>query len=264
MKFRPSLTRAGVVAGTAALVVALSGAALVVLPHWDYADQADWGTLGGKDAPYAACTDVDGSAQSPINIRKSRTVGKDLKNIRMNWSESTASVDNNGHTVQLTAGEGAGSITIRGKQFTLLQAHFHAVSEHKVNGMHYPLEMHFVSAASDGTLAVIGVFVREGDEDNRAWAPVVKAVRAETDPAADPVKAKIDWAALLPASQRTFRYVGSLTTPPCTEGVRWNVMIAPVTLSAEQIEVFHNAYDDNHRYVQPRHGRTVLRDTSAN
>ena len=137
--------------------------------------------------------------------------------------------------------------------------HFHAPSEHTIEGVQYAAEMHFVHKASDGALTVVGVMIAEGAADNAAWAPYVDAL---TTVKGTDGSASIDWAAMLPAEQLTYRYEGSLTTPPCTEGVHWFLMTQPVELSAAQIAKITAAYTGNFRPIQALNGREVQVDTS--
>jgi carbonic anhydrase len=119
--------------------------------------------------------------------------------------------------------------------------------------------VHFVHKTDDGVISVVGVMIVEGSEANAAWQPFLDAMTTEKG-AETPVE--LDWAAMLPAKHTTYRYTGSLTTPPCTEGVNWFLMTEPVELSADQIAAFTAAYEGNNRPVQPLNDRTVEMDTS--
>ncbi|MFM6980058.1 MAG: carbonic anhydrase [Micrococcales bacterium] len=224
---------------------------------WSYSGDngpANWGTL---DAKYTTC--VDGTAQSPIDIVGA--VPTDLKNIEFTLPASEAGVFNNGHTVEaepLT--EGTEFVTIDDVKYNFAQFHFHAPSEHIIDGKQYPLEVHFVNKTEDGKIAVVGVLVEEGAE-NAAWAPFIADIASATsDPEAN--KVELDWAAMLPAVQTTYRYDGSLTTPGCAEGVKWNVMSTTITMSKDQIAAFTAAYSLNARPVQPLNGREILLDST--
>ena len=137
----------------------------------------------------------------------------------------------NGHTLQFTP-DAAGRTTIGSDAYDLVQFHFHSPSEHTLNGKAYPLEIHFVNRNADGGLAVVAVFVAEG--------------------AANPALA-----ALLPEDRHYFAYSGSLTTPPCTEGVRWNVLATPIEASSDQIATLSAALGTSNRAVQPLHERAA-------
>jgi len=245
----------------AAAFAALGSAALVggggangSTIHWTY--QGEEGPLhwGELDPSYTAC--ADGSAQTPINITAWQS--KALKNIRFDYHEGHGTVVNNGHTVQLNAEEGQ-SIKIDNKVYPFAQIHFHTPSEHEINGKHYPLEVHFVHKTENDELAVVGIFVTEGPNHNHAWDGFVEALEA-----ADATTVEVNWSAMLPTNRQTLRYAGSLTTPPCTEGVAWNLFTTPVQLDREQINQFVNTYNGNMRPVQPQNGRKVFFDSTPN
>jgi carbonic anhydrase len=244
------------------LGVALIGGATAATAaaSWTYSGPTGanhWGTL---DASYATC--VDGSAQTPINIVKTKKAK--LKNLAFSYATGEAGIFNNGHTVEaepLTAPANTSSVSISGVSYNFLQFHFHAPSEHEINGMHYPLEIHFVNKSADGKLAVVGVFVKRGAA-NEAWQPFIDNMLKATATAED-TKVELDWAAMLPAAKTTLRYDGSLTTPPCSEGVKWNIFNHAITMSAAQINTFLEAYSGNNRPVQPTNGRVVYLDTTA-
>ena len=224
---------------------------------WSYSGANGPDTWGTLDPTYTTC--VDGTAQSPIDITK--TTGADLENITFNYVAGEAGVFNNGHTVEaepMAAGED--TIVLDGATYPFLQFHFHAPSEHAVNGEHYPLEVHFVHKTDAGDIAVVGVFIKEG-KANKAWQPFVDLISKATDNPEDSLTT-LDWAAMLPSNQTTYRYDGSLTTPGCAEGVKWNVMTTPIEMSADQIAAFVGAYANNARPVQPLNDREVLVDTT--
>ena len=160
----------------------------------------------------------------------------------------------NGHTIQVNTDAGGG-IMLEGREFSLLQFHFHLPSEHTVDGSDFPMEVHFVHQADEGDLAVIGVFMDAGDAH-----PAIQAVW-DAIPGVDESPAPIegfDPNALLPEGLGYSRYAGSLTTPPCSEVVSWVVMGKSITVSQEQIDAFAAQYPMNARPVQPLHRRFVL------
>ena len=168
---------------------------------------------------------------------------------------------NNGHTIQIDY-PGAETLTLGGVDYQLTQYHFHSPSEHTVDGKHFPMEMHLVHKAADDKLAVVGVFIAEGAH-NKAfdpiWANLPDRKGVETHYAA----VKVDVDALLPATRTSYRYDGSLTTPPCSEGVSWIVMTTPIELSSDQVAAFTRLIKDNNRPVQALNGRTILTDAVA-
>jgi carbonic anhydrase len=223
--------------------------------HWEYSGSdgpSHWGSLGSS---YATC--ADGSAQSPINL--TNAVLADAPDPEIQYGDSTASVVNNGHTIQASPARG-GTISVSGTTYALSQIHFHAPSEHVVNGNSYPVEVHFVNTTADGKVAVLGVFLTPGGADNPAWDSYIKTLAT---PKSLSESAKINFASLLPADRSTFRYGGSLTTPPCTEGVSWLVFTTAVQVSQQQIDAFVHAYDHNNRPVEPLDGRTITIDHST-
>lgn len=216
---------------------------------WSYKGDTgpeNWGTLSPA---YAAC---DKTSQTPINIVDPASATSPDPII--NYSKGAVEQFNNGHSVEAKAAAG-NSITVDGTTSKLLQMHFHAKSEHTINGNYSPAEVHFVHKSDAGVLTVIGVMLEEGSSSNAAWEPFVKAIGT---PQGTTKTTTFDWPAMLPTSLQSVRYSGSLTTPPCTEGVNWLVMKKPVALSKAQIDAITAVYSDNYRPVQPLNGRAVV------
>lgn len=219
-------------------------------PHWDYEDTGDWGSLGDE---FAICG--TGMAQSPIDITGETELN--LSDIAFSYGDTALNILNNGHTIQVNADAG-NSILYNGIRYDLLQFHFHHPSEHTVDGLAAPMEVHFVHRdPNTGNLAVVAVMLVEG-EANAAYAPVFDNLTTATSEAA-PIS-NIDLSSLLPESRQFTTYNGSLTTPPCSEIVRWLVLDEPLALSAEQIAAFGALFEMNARPVQPLNGRDVLGD----
>ena len=214
--------------------------------HWAYSDQAAWGE-----------TCAVGQSQSPIAL-SSATVDTDLPNLAPTYAAGSGVLLNNGHTLQFTP-DVAGSLTIGADAYGLRQFHFHGPSEHTLDGASFPLELHFVHRNAEDALAVVGVMIREGAE-NPALAALIAAIPTATGDAAA-TRPTVDQAALLPASRDYFAYAGSLTTPPCTEGVRWNVISQPIEASAAQIAALSTALGVSNRAVQPLNTRTPAQGT---
>lgn len=193
-------------------------------------------------------------AQSPVDIRRDAAVDGDPdepQDIVLRDTQAALEVVDNGHAVEVEA-KGPDAL-IRGRHFELLQFHFHAASEHTIDGESFPLEGHFVFKAKDGRLAVVGVMYREG-EPNRLAGEVLEAL-------GDAQHGEIereDIAVMLPRDKSYHHYLGSLTTPPLTENVEWYVLDTPVTLSKAQIEGFNTRYSHNNRKVQPLNGRPLV------
>lgn len=218
--------------------------------HWSYTGAQGPQHWGAMEPDFSLCK--SGKAQSPIDI----TVAGANKPtpIDFGYTQSDTEITNNGHTIQVNLAHG-GTIKIDGTDFTLVQFHFHTPSEEKIRGKAYPMVAHLVHQSATGQLAVVAVLFEEGDE-NLALKPVFSSLPAhpgETVRLANGLNAQT----LLPAYKGYFKFTGSLTTPPCSEGVRWQVMKQRVELSKQQIAAFRNLYKMNARPVQPLHGRQV-------
>lgn len=244
---------------TFALLSSFATLALISL-----ADESSWGYSGdagpeywGELSPaYALC--ADGSAQSPIDIRDASAL--DLVDIEFRYGESANNIFNNGHTIQVNVDAGS-AIIYNGITYDLLQFHFHSPSEHTIDGIPAPLEIHFVHQDSNsGALAVVGIMLTEGESDSEAYAAVFDHLPAQVG-APKATGEPIVLAALLPEARAYFTYQGSLTTPPCSEIARWLLLDHPVSLSAQQIAAFTAIYDGNARPVQPMGKRDLLRDS---
>ncbi|MEZ4860625.1 MAG: carbonic anhydrase family protein [Caldilineaceae bacterium] len=225
--------------------------------HWSYEGEGGPDHWGELNADYTAC--ADGASQSPIDL--SNAVGEDLPDIAFHYGESALNILNNGHTVQVNYDEGS-YIEVDGMRYDLLQFHFHAPSEHTINGEQYPLELHLVHRNAEGGLAVVGVMIQEGAE-NPAFADIIAHAPAGEMAVMTVDNLMVSAESLLPAERLYFAYSGSLTTPPCSEQVKWHVLTTPVELSVEQIATLANILHNNFRPVQPLHDRTLVVDTTS-
>lgn len=220
--------------------------------HWEYSGHEGpehWGELAPE---FTAC--ATGVNQSPINL--TGFIEANLPPIKFGYATQASEILNNGHTIQANFAPGS-SIMVDGVAFELKQVHFHNPSENLINGKSFPLEGHLVHADKDGHLAVVAVMFNEG-KANAGIAALWKQMPTE---AGSPVTlaASVNGKDLLPAKRDYYRFNGSLTTPPCSEGVRWLVMKKPVTASKEQIEQFgHVMHHPNNRPVQAVNARPVL------
>lgn len=218
--------------------------------HWGYGGSAGpehWGLLKPE---FATC--ANGTRQSPIDIRSGVKV--DLEPIQFDYRPSGFRVVDNGHTIQVNL-EGGNSIEVQGRRYDLLQFHFHRPSEERINGRQFDMVAHLVHKDAEGRLAVVAVLLDRG-----ASQPVIQNVwnalplEKGEEQAAPSV---IDLKRLLPEDKRYFTYMGSLTTPPCSEGVLWMVMKTPVNISPEQINIFARLYPMNARPIQQVSGRLI-------
>lgn len=221
--------------------------------HWSYDGEEGpdhWGDLGSANETCGV-----GTEQSPIDLRGTATdVEGPSFTIKSDAADATSS--NNGHTVQITPDSTASTVTFEGEGYDLLQTHFHAPAEHTVSGERADAEFHFVHSDGDGNLVVLGLLAHAGAADPD-WDAYVDANDDEED------DLTLDVGSLLPDGLDVYAYEGSLTTPPCTEGVQWLVLADPIELGPEQIEVLATAHDHSARPVQPLGDRTVHRGTGT-
>ncbi len=217
---------------------------------WSYEGSAGPDGWGQMKPEFAKCS--TGSRQSPIDIRDGIKVG--LDEVQFDYKSSAFRVVDNGHTVQVNVGAG-NAIEVLGRRYELLQFHFHRPSEERINGKQFDMVVHLVHKDLEGRLAVVAVLLERGSA-----LPIVQSVWNNLPlEKGDEVAAKLplDLSALLPAERSYFTYMGSLTTPPCSEGVLWMVMKSPVQVSAEQIGIFSRLYPMNARPIQSASGRLI-------
>ncbi len=218
--------------------------------HWDYEGAGgpeNWAKLDEKNKVCAI-----GARQSPIDIKDGIKV--DLEPIKFTYRPSTFRIVDNGHTVQVEVGDS--SISLTGKTYELIQFHFHRPSEEKVNGQRFDMVVHLVHKADDGQLAVVAVLLERGNE-NPFIQTLWNNMPLEKNQPVAPPSITVDLNALLPASRNYYTYIGSLTTPPCSEGVLWLVMKQPQQVSQDQINIFSRLYKNNARPIQPASGRLI-------
>ena len=241
--------------------------------HWSYIDgpggPENWGNLSKANL---ACS--TGKTQSPININVDRAVKAELPPLEFLYRPSPLSIVDNGHTVMVNYGEGS-NLLVDGRQYRLVQFHFHKPSEEAINGERTDMVVHLVHQHFDGSLAVVGVLMNTkrlgsakkswfGDDAGKdnpmiqtLWnnVPLVKG-KTETP------GVMIDVNQLLPADRSYFTYMGSLTTPPCSENVLWFVMKNPIYVSEEQVKNFDRIYPMNARPLQPK-GDRLIKETKG-
>jgi carbonic anhydrase len=230
-------------------------------PHFCYDDNqhcgpSHWGELA--DAWYTCAA---GTEQSPMDIRDADEED-DLSNIRFSWNPTPLKIKNNGHTLQVNYEPGS-TMDVNGVTYNLLQFHFHTPSEHTIAGAAEPMEVHFVHVDALGTLAVVGVLMKGGAENHALQEILHNAPHEEGE--VEVAGAMIDGNDFLPRNRNYYNYAGSLTTPPCSEGVRWHVLRGKITASHPQVEEFGHFVTDhltgfigNARPVQPLNAREVL------
>ncbi|MDR0529678.1 MAG: carbonic anhydrase family protein [Zoogloeaceae bacterium] len=209
-----------------------------------------WGNLSSASSLCAK-----GMRQSPVDFIAEASMGL-YKPFAFDYRTTHFQVVNNGHTVEGHATESRNRLDYGSSMFVLEQFHMHAPSEHSFEGRHYPLEIHLVHRSASGEVTVLAVLVLQGHE-NRALADLFRNLPARTH---DEIAVTLNTEVFLPHTQEAFEYIGSLTTPPCTENVNWIVLRQPIELSEEQIKAFRSLYSENRRPVQPLHQRIVSKN----
>lgn len=218
---------------------------------WAYEGAAGPQAWGALKPEYALC--ANGRRQSPIDIRGGLAV--DLEPVRFDYRASRFGVVDTDHTVQVNVAPG-NAIEVGGKRFELQQFHFHRPAEERIDGRAFEMSLHLVHKDEQGRLAVVALLFGRGPPQ-----PVVQQVwnnlplERHQEVAA---RVTLDLEQLLPADRRYYTYMGSLTTPPCSEGVQWVVMRHPVTLSPEQADLFARIYPMNARPLQAAGDRRIL------
>ena len=224
-------------------------------PPWGYGPEdgpAVWGRLSSE---YLLC--AVGNRQSPIDIVGATRA--EVPAVVFHYQPMMLEVQHNGHTVEV-ASTSENWIEVGGARYDLTQFHFHTPGEHTVEGRPFDMEVHLVHQNEEGTLAVVGILVRRGGEH-----PVLDDLAEQLPEPGESlaIEKKIAVAELLPEASRIFRYEGSLTTPPCSEGVQWFVFETPVEVSAAALAAFEAVLGDNSRPVQPLNGRELLIDKDS-
>ena len=214
--------------------------------HWGYRANngpAHWSTMNDK---FRTCG--TGNQQSPIDIPK--TAGKAAAKVSFDYRAGSATVVNNGHTIQVNVAKG-NKLRIGKRSYRLVQFHFHTPSENTVAGLHYPMEAHLVHADEKGRLAVVALMVRIGGKGLIDRLPKPTEVNAMTS------AGTVNPADLLPSDKKHYAFQGSLTTPPCSEGVSWIVMKQPVEAANATVAQFYAILGANNRPTNPRNGRKL-------
>ncbi|MGH9682572.1 MAG: carbonic anhydrase [Candidatus Acidiferrales bacterium] len=221
-------------------------------PHWSYSGAMGPEHWGDLDPGFAACK--TGTRQSPINIEGAREA--DLPPIHFDYKLSPLRIVNNGHTIQVNYDRGS-AISIAGKQYTLVQFHFHHPSEEEIGGKRFDMVAHLVHQDPQGRYLVVAVLFKSGGVNpfiHVLWTNLPKEAGKELTVK----KVVLNAEDILPSDQNYYRFEGSLTTPPCSEGVTWYVLKTPVEISSEQIAVFAKMFPNNARPIQPANGREIL------
>lgn len=219
-------------------------------PHWSYDGAGGPEAWARLNPEFAKCS--TGQRQSPIDIRGGIRV--DLDPIQFDYRPTSFAVVDNGHTVQVNVG-GGNAIEVQGRRYDLVQFHFHRPSEERIDGRQFDMVAHLVHKDAEGRLAVVAVLLDRGSAHavvQQVWnnLPLEKGEELAA-------RAPLDMNGLLPQDRRYYTYMGSLTTPPCSEGVLWMVMQQPVPIAQDQINIFARLYPMNARPIQSAAGRLI-------
>lgn len=229
--------------------------------NWTYGDNT--GNDTGPDAwanlspDFATC--ASGKSQSPINL--TATTDADLVNPDFHYERAPLNLLNNGHTVQVPYAPGS-YLTLDGQRYNLLQFHFHSPSEHAVDGKPWDAELHMVHQSDDGELAVVAVLLQADDTEKNTHYQTLSANLPKKSGDKIRTGEMINAQSLLPTQTTTYRYSGSLTTPPCSESVTWLVMTEPVSLTSQQLASYKKLLNNNNRPLQLLNKRSVKIDIS--
>jgi carbonic anhydrase len=250
-------------ADTAATVVSEEKPLSARPVHWSYTEEGGPAGWAGLTPVYAACG--SGKSQSPINILANTGKGSpawtlEYKTTKLQIAhhEQVDELINNGHTIQVTPEPGS-ALNYGGKIYQLKQFHFHTPSEHTIDGKHAPMEVHFVHQADDQGLAVVGVLVKEGRHNANA-DQLIKYLPNAVGEKKTHDSVQIDISLQVPKDVWAYHYIGSLTTPPCTENVQWLVLRKQVEMDKAQIEAFSSRLRKNNRPTQPLNDRSLTLD----
>ncbi|AIW16314.1 carbonic anhydrase [Vibrio tubiashii] len=216
--------------------------------QWSYEGETGpqhWGEFG------AECQ--SGKNQSPIDVKDEVTAN--IAELNLDYSGKVTALTNNGHTLQGVV-EGDNTFTVDGKAFNLVQFHFHTPSENLIKSQSFPLEAHFVNADSNGNLAVLAVMYNTSPTNNSEIATLLETLPKSGETVS--LNHTINVADMIPDTEHYYRFNGSLTTPPCSEGVRWFVLKQAQTLSQEQTKLFKQVMGKNNRPIQAKNARVVL------
>ena len=239
-----------------------SNSSVLASPNWTYENETGPNYWSSLDTSFAVCS--SGLSQSPIDL--TLATAADLPNPEFHYESVPLNLLNNGHTVQVPYAPGS-YILLEGQQYNLLQFHFHSPSEHALDGKIQGAELHLVHQSESGELAVVAVMLQpevQPGESNRAAIAFDVLSDNLPEQAGDKIRTgkMINAQTLLPTKATTYRYSGSLTTPPCTESVTWLVMTEPVILSVWQLSEYERLLHNNHRPLQSLNQRDIQLDTS--
>lgn len=221
-------------------------------PDWGYEGHSGPEHWGNLTLDFASCK--KGKEQSPIDL----TVAEEAKFSapQLSYSAQPLQLTNTGHTLVEEVSAAPAHLSFGGQDYNLKQFHFHTPSEHHLNGKTFPMEVHFVHSDADGQFAVVGVFVQQGQTNATLQQLLLKAPLQKGESVADQ-NTVLDLTALMPKEKHFYHYMGSLTTPPCSEQVNWLVLNTPIEASAEQLKQLNQLVGENARPVQQLNARNI-------
>ncbi|WP_336332596.1 carbonic anhydrase family protein [Pseudomonas putida] len=225
--------------------------------HWTY--QGNHGIAHWGEFSNGVCTRGDQQSPVDVNMKHVQPVKSSTLELKASYGAPALSVSNNGHTIQANVIDGE-TVLWKGDKYRLKQFHFHTPSEHLINHQSYPMELHMVHQDPTGRLLVLGILIKEG-KTNKTLASLwdqLPILAGKTVTLTAPAAPNLDM--LIPRTSHHLFYKGSLTTPPCTEGVQWILFEQPIELSKSQIQKFRQLFEDNHRPAQPINTREIEED----
>jgi carbonic anhydrase len=240
----------GAASGNPKKAAAPAATSMATHTPWSYFGSGGPDNWSRLKSDYALC--ASGRRQSPIDIRDGIAV--DLAPIQFQYRPAAFRVSDSGRNMQVTVY--GGGFNLLGKNYELIRVHFHRPSELTVNGKHFDMEAQLMHKSADGKLAIVSVLLEKGIE-NPVVQMALNNLPLERNFEVSPPAERIDVSRLLPENRRYYTFMGSLTTPPCTEDVRWLVLMHPQQISPDQLAIFERLYAPNARPVQPGFGRLI-------
>ena len=228
--------------------------------HWGYEGDESPDKWGSLDEHYRVCG--GGPFQSPIALTSTGT-SVHHETLHLEYAPAEFHAVNNGHTIQLNCEHDEDYLQLNGHPYKLIQGHFHAPSEHTVNGEQFPMALHLVHLDEYDHIAVVGIPIRVGAE-NAVLKPIFDELPAKKGDRIDHPEIKLDLPNLVANEKQFFHYLGSLTTPPCTENVQWLFMESPIEVSQAQLDAFVAVIGKNARPIQPGNQRMITHDEATN
>ncbi|MFC7684872.1 carbonic anhydrase [Ureibacillus sp. GCM10028918] len=229
--------------------------------YWSYTGENGPEQWMNVNSNYEACG--RGELQSPINIEIKEGVDQQeavklAEQISLNYDQAIFTVENIGHTIEANSTTLENSLLINNKEYKLTGIHFHSPSEHQLNGQYFDMEAHLYHKSEEGEMAIIGLFIESGEE-NLVLAEMWDEIPTDSVEAAKVLKNPVDLQLLLPEQKSVYQYMGSITAPPCTEGVNWFILEQPIEMSDDQINRFSSIFLQNNRPIQELNGRDVYK-----